>query len=57
LLTIDNDIQQSLKQQQQRNDELLRQIQNLIQTNQSVTAVSIEKTSDLSRMLVGSQKP
>lgn len=57
LLSIDNDIQQNLKQQQQRNNELLGQIQSLIQANQSVTAVTIEKASDLSRMLVSSQKP
>jgi predicted GTPase len=57
LLNIDNDIQQNLNQQQQRNNELLEQIQSLIQANQSVTTVSIEKASDLSRMLVGGQKP
>ncbi|MFM8341148.1 MAG: GTPase [Methylomonas sp.] len=57
LLTIDNDIQQNLNQQQQRHNELLGQIQNLIQANQSVTTVSIEKASDLARMLVGSQNP
>ena len=57
LLTIDHDIQQHLKQQQQRNNELLAQIQNLIQANQSINSVTIEKASDLSRMLVSSQKP
>lgn len=57
LLRIDNDIQQNLKQQQQRHAELLAQIQNLIQANQSVATVSIEKTSQLSRMLVNNQKP